>query len=214
MTGVAGEQGTGLGRGPYAAGRTRRAQIIELAKDHFARSGYSGTSTAVIARSAGITEAGLLHHFRSKRELLLGVLAATEAESGQRAEALLEGVATPAELWATLVRLAEHNAAAPGLVELYVVLSGEATTVDHPAHAWFVERYTRILNVSTATLRRGVETGAIRSDTDCEAVARETVAMQDGLQLQWVLGGCRFDLATAVRHYVDGLARSLEPDRP
>lgn len=200
---------SGRPRGTYPVGRQRRAQIIELAKNHFARAGYGGTSTAEIARSAGITEAGLLHHFASKKILLLEVLAASEQESGQLAPEVLDGTATVAQMWSTIVRIAEHNAAVPGLIELYVMLSAEATNPTHPAHSWFTDRYRQLLEVTERILRRGVEAGEIAAGTDCAEVAREIIAIQDGLQIQWVLTGSTFDLAKSIRASIGRIAASV-----
>lgn len=47
----------------------RRVKIIAAARDAFLESGFSGTKTREIARRAGITEAFLYKHFRSKEEI-------------------------------------------------------------------------------------------------------------------------------------------------
>lgn len=57
------------------ARRTRRsaeeilARIIRAATAEFARSGYSGTTTAAVARKADVTEAQLFRYFDSKSDL-------------------------------------------------------------------------------------------------------------------------------------------------
>ena len=40
----------------------------------FAATGYRGTSLADVAQAAGLSNAGLLHHFPSKEQLLIEVL--------------------------------------------------------------------------------------------------------------------------------------------
>lgn len=52
----------------------RRAQILDAALNRFGRDGYRRTSLARVAEDAGITDAGLLHHFRDKQQLLLAVV--------------------------------------------------------------------------------------------------------------------------------------------
>jgi len=47
----------------------RRQQLLEVAADLFARRGYRGTTTAELAREAGITEPILYRHFASKLDL-------------------------------------------------------------------------------------------------------------------------------------------------
>lgn len=57
-------------RGPYAKTAARRADIIRAARDGFAERGFAQSSLRDIAERAGITHTGLLHHFRTKDELL------------------------------------------------------------------------------------------------------------------------------------------------
>lgn len=52
----------------------------------------------------------------------------------------------------------------------------------------------------------------MREGTDCPAVARECIAVSDGLQLQWVISGGTLDLADAVRLHADRIARTILPD--
>jgi len=49
----------------------RREEIIALAIEQFALSGYKGTSTEAIAREAGISQPYLFRLFKTKRELFL-----------------------------------------------------------------------------------------------------------------------------------------------
>ena len=57
----------------------RRARIEETARRLFSELGYAETSTARIAREAGISQGTLFHHYPTKRELL-GRIAELEAE--------------------------------------------------------------------------------------------------------------------------------------
>jgi AcrR family transcriptional regulator len=54
----------------------RRAEIIEIAIQHFATHGYNGTSTDHVAREAGISQPYLFRLFGTKRELFLACHAA------------------------------------------------------------------------------------------------------------------------------------------
>ena len=47
----------------------RRAQIVDAALNLFSEKGFSGTRTKEIARAAGISEALIFRHFKSKEEL-------------------------------------------------------------------------------------------------------------------------------------------------
>jgi AcrR family transcriptional regulator len=201
-------------RGPYSTGLARRAAIVDAARERFVQNGFAGASLTDIARTAGVTDTGLKHHFKSKDELLMEVLVAAERESAGIADELLTGRASVEELWATLVRLTEHNAEAPGLVHLSVLLTADATLADHPAREYMLARHERVVTATASALQRGIEVGSVAPGTDCELVARETMAIQDGLQTQWILTSRSFDLVAAVRAYVARTAASLAPELP
>lgn len=58
----------------------RRAAVLDCACRVFSRGSYHGTTTAEIARAAGVTEPILYRHFDSKRDLYLACLEATWAD--------------------------------------------------------------------------------------------------------------------------------------
>jgi AcrR family transcriptional regulator len=198
-------------RGSYSVGIARRRKIVEAAAERFAQEGYHRTALTRVAEDVGITEGGLLHHFRSKKHLLLAVMEhrfTTEAEWWAR---LPDDVTGPGVLRA-MVAATERHLAEPGLIELFVLTSAEAADPTSAAHALFAERYERAVEELARHLRLGVDQGTLRADTDCTAVARECIAVSDGLQLQWVISGGRLDLARAVHLHADRIARTLTPE--
>jgi AcrR family transcriptional regulator len=173
--------------GHYRTGLLRRQEIIEAAATAFARVGFEGASILEIAADVGISRAGLLHHFGSKEGLLMAVLDYREqidrevfVSSGSRQQGgigVLRG----------MVRLAKRNEERPGLVRLYVVLGSEATANEHPAHEYFIQHYARIVNGTRRALESAQTAGALRADIEPERFAIDLIALQDGLQLQWLL---------------------------
>jgi AcrR family transcriptional regulator len=51
--------------------RTRKIEILEVARDLFAQRGFEKTTMADIAEVVGVVESALYRHFRSKQELLV-----------------------------------------------------------------------------------------------------------------------------------------------
>ncbi|MFI6035958.1 TetR/AcrR family transcriptional regulator [Streptomyces sp. NPDC051315] len=198
-------------RGSYSVGIARRQKIVEAAAQRFAQEGYHRTPLTRIAEDVGITEGGLLHHFRSKKHLLLGVMEhrfTTEAEWWAR----LSDDATGLDVLRAMVAATERHLAQPGLIELFVLTSAEAADPTSAAHTLFAERYERAVDELARLLLHGVRQGTLRADTDCTAVARECIAVSDGLQLQWVITQGSLDLAHAVRLHADRIARTITPD--
>jgi AcrR family transcriptional regulator len=60
------------------------SRVLSAALRAFAANGYSRSSLAQIAAEAGLTAAGLLHHDRSKEELLIAVLAERDRLDAER----------------------------------------------------------------------------------------------------------------------------------
>jgi AcrR family transcriptional regulator len=190
-----------------ARSEAARARVVQSALRAFAANGYSGSSLSGIAAAAGLTNAGLLHHFRSKEDLLVAVLKERDRLDGERFH--LRGFSGLDALDA-LVRLVEANASTPGLVRAFTVLMGESAAEDHPAHFWFQERYPRRRRNLAAALHAGIDSGQIRADTDSDAVAAQVIAMMDGLQVQWVLNPDEIDMARLFAHYVATIRRAVQ----
>jgi AcrR family transcriptional regulator len=187
----------------YAKGRERQAEIIRVAREVFATRGFRGASLAVIAERAGLSEPGLLHHFPSKEHVLTAVL---EDRDDREIDRTRHQVDEEQMTWAdALLDLCRRNAGRPEMVRLFTVLAAESVDPEHPAHDWFVERYRRIRTVLVVNLEQEQRAGRLAPDADLEQLARQIVAMFDGLQLQWLLDE-RVDMVTPFRHFI---ARAL-----
>jgi AcrR family transcriptional regulator len=175
----------------YAKGRAKRREILDQAMALFGEVGYRGASLREIATRCGLSHPGLLHHFPTKQSLLLAVLEhRDEVDSAQ----LLSGRTGLATLRG-LVDLTALNATRPGIVELFTVLSAEATAVGHPAHAYFVQRYQTTVRTIELAYEQARADGVLRPGIEAAAAARQLVALMDGLQIQWLLGHRRLDMA-------------------
>jgi AcrR family transcriptional regulator len=183
--------------------------VLQSALRAIAANGFQGSSLAAIAADAGLTTAGLLHHFPSKEHLLVAVLAERDRVDGVRFQ--LGGFRGLAAL-DRLIELVEHNTMVPGLVQAYTVLMGESVGEGHPARDWFRDRYPRRRANIAAAIRAGIDAGEIRPDVDCDAVAAAIIAMMDGLQVQWVLNPDQVDMARVFADYIAGLRRAVRAE--
>ncbi len=188
-----------------AAGDQSRERLLVVALDLFASSGYRGTSIAQVAERAGLSQSGLLHHFRSKADLLAAALDHRDELEGHLLETA-EGV--PAMGWAAfdaLVELVRRNAAEPRLVRLFVTLSVEAIDPDHPAHQWMMAHYDGVTAWLTAAIERGKGTGEMERRMPTAHVVQRTIATMDGLQILWFARGDEVDMVADFIEYVDEL---------
>jgi AcrR family transcriptional regulator len=185
-------------RGEYAKGRVRRERILGEAVALFAESGYRAASLRDLATRCGLSPAGLLHHVGDKESLLLAVLERRDVDDAS-ATGLEAG--TGRERLDALVEVVRRNTGRRGIVELFTVLSAEATSSEHPAHAFFEQRYRRVV----ATLEEAFR--------DCghpepRSAARRLVAVVDGLQVQWLLHP---DDVDPVAEVAEQIRRELPP---
>jgi AcrR family transcriptional regulator len=185
-------------RAGYAKGRATREEILDAAAKLFSEVGYRTASLREVAARVGISHPGLMHHFANKAVLLAAVL---ERRDEADTVAFQADVAGGADFFEALALLAARNATVPDLVELYATLSAEATAADHPAHAYFQERYATVLQRATREFERLRAAGRLREGVDPHVAARLTVAAMDGLQVQWLLeagADDRVDMAAAI----------------
>jgi AcrR family transcriptional regulator len=192
---------TGRERGGYAKGRERRDAILVAANEVFATRGFRGASLATIAKRVGMSEPGLLHHFASKEELLLELLKLRDQHDDER---IAEARAAHAHVLDVVLELCRQNEERPGIVRLFTILAAESVDDDHPAHDWFLGRYSERRSVLVDRLAHAQRDGTVATDLDPDAVASQILAMFDGLQLQWLLDPEAVDM-TAV--FEDFLAR-------
>jgi len=193
----------GRTRGEYAKSSARRQTILEAAVEVFAASGFHKGSLRDVADRAGLSQAGVLHHFPSKHHLVAAVLTWRDDESRHR---FVENVPGGIETVRALVALIEFNQRkTPELVELYATLSAEATSSDHPVHEYFIRRYTWVIGYVQRAFERLAGSGELRADVEPAAAARWVVALMDGLQIQWLYDRDSVDMAAHVRTYIQSL---------
>lgn len=197
-------------RGEYAGTAARRGEIVAAALEVFAASGYHKGSLRDVAERAGLSQAGLLHHFPSKVHLIEAVLAWHDEQS---VAVVRDAGRSGQDPLAALVALAEHNQRNPAMVELYVLLSAEATAPDHPVHEHFRRRYDSAVELFRAHLDRQAAAGLLRPDVDPTRTARSLIAFMDGLQVQWLYDRTSVDMAGELRGLLQVLvaARAIGP---
>lgn len=171
-------------RGPYAKSAEQRRRILDVAQDVFGRRGSHGASLREIADLAGMSQAGVLHHFGSKTGLLMAVLEERDQASRQQADT----GATWDEQAQVARSMFERAIADRGLTQLFTTVTAESIVPGHPAHDFTVARYRRTAAEFTAALTEATpdEPDAAPA-TDMAGVARLVMAAMDGLQLQALL---------------------------
>jgi TetR/AcrR family transcriptional regulator len=149
----------------------RRAALLDTACRMFAKGGYRGTTTAEIAREAGVTEPILYRHFGSKRDLYVACLEQASQRVRSTWERAIEHEPDPAK-WLTALgnvftRLREVKAV---LMNLWV--QGLAEAADDPEIRRELRRSLHEAHdFLESVIQRVQEAGAIPRDRDPGAEA-------------------------------------------
>jgi TetR/AcrR family transcriptional regulator len=149
----------------------RKAAVLECACGIFSAGSYRGTTTAEIAREAGVTEPVLYRHFASKRDLYLAVL----EESWRRLRALWQRVVAEEpdpRLWVGAMGRAylESKDSKVLCAELWIQALTEAS--DDPEIRKLLRKQMReVHDFVSDVIRRSQEAGGIYPDRDASAEA-------------------------------------------
>jgi AcrR family transcriptional regulator len=184
-------------RGPYAKTAQVRRRIVEVALGAFAETGYRATTMKEIALRADISERGIVHHFPTKEDLLLEVLALYEEESAR-----IMPVEADHRQIDGLLAVARHNQQHPEMLELQNLLGAEGTSAQHPAHERFVRRYEDLRWVLADVFSELAQRGAVQVDVEPDRLATMYTALLDGLQLQWLYNRDAVDVEGMLRDFL------------
>jgi AcrR family transcriptional regulator len=146
----------------------RRAAVLETACRVFSRSSYRGTTTAEIAKEAGISEPILYRHFGSKRDLYLACLA--EAWETFREEATKAIAEDPVGGLGVISDRYMAKGTRFRVADLWIQALTEAT--EDPVIAKALRRQIREMHDFLAeVIRDGQRRGVVNAERDPEAEA-------------------------------------------
>src|SRR5690349_6069501 len=127
----------------------RRAELIEIAIEHFALHGYNGTSTDQVARDAGISQPYLFRLFGTKRGLFLACHDAWHARLAETFADASRDVPTE-ERFAAMAQA--YNALLEDRTSLLFQMQSYAAASDPEIQAHVRERYADLVRqVAAAT---------------------------------------------------------------
>lgn len=198
-------------RGPYKRGVERRLQVVTAAIDVFGQYGFKGGTLQRVAERVGVSPGAIEKLFGSKQQLLVAVLerwgelTADVIGRDNRGIAQLEAFRT----------LMEYHMQHKALLELYTTMATEATSPEHPAHAFMTQRYQHTLQDMRRLFAGAVQDGQFRpmDEDEIRSEAECLLAIMDGLEVQFLLDPSR-DLVRSFGLYVDRLQARLSQPSP
>ena len=194
---------------PRAADTDQKIDLIlSQASRLFSDKGYNKTSFDSVAKAANMTLAGLTYHFPRKIDLLLAVL---DRRDTQVVPSDFDATdQSRRDIFVLLVTMMERDLGeGADLTRLFLILSAEATSDTHPAHAWFQRRHGFVLDQLTNTLKTMQSQALIHPDCDGEETALSILAMMEGLQRWWLITNDMAAVLGAFESYISDLREKL-----
>lgn len=189
-------------RGPYAKGKAKRAEILDAALAVIDEQGYSAATVKELADAVGLSQNGLLHYFGSKDALFAEILRRRDELSEIEIDVQREGFAE--NMVEALLGALDAETSSPGLAQLALRVTGEATEPDHLAHEFIRRRYELVRVVVRDAIVQLQSEERLAPDIDPDAVAALVYASWDGLRIQWM-----YDRSIDLRAHMAYLLRAL-----
>lgn len=183
-------------------GEARRDRILAVATVHFGRRGFEGARLVDIAAEAGVTDAGLLHHFPTKKALFEAVV--------QRRDNTYLNMWDPAnvttrQMLDAFVESVRAAASDRDMARFRRTLSAAAQLEGHPAEGHLGRRLEQALDGLVPFLEGCRDRGELRPDVDAQQVVLEVLAINSGLRELWLQLPERVDYPNAVATAVDAI---------
>src|ERR1700741_4383284 len=158
-------------RKPRADAARNRERILEVAKQAFTRSG-ADASLDDIAKQAGVGPGTLYRHFPTREELLKAVYRAELEKLAAAEQKLAQTMAPAGALRAWLLLFVDAIAAKQLIAPALNTLLGDPKKV-------FESSYAKMHQAIRALVKRGVESGDIRSDLDPVDLLRALIGVSN-----------------------------------
>jgi AcrR family transcriptional regulator len=187
----------------HREGSEARAKILAAAHDVFAATGFRGSTLDAVAKRAGMSRAGVLHHFANKQAILIALLDARDLDLNTNR--LPDDSAT--ELLSSMRESIRAILDGRDLVKLAHMLTAEAAEADHPAHDWLVQRSRRIRASMAAAFEASFARGELSRSADSAALAALCLGAIEGLEAQWLADPDEVDVEAGIT-LLESLIRS------
>jgi len=190
--------------GPREGTAQRRQDVLNAAMQVFGTKGFHGGTLSDVADLAEMTQAGVLHHFGSKDNLLRAVI-----DYRDNVDSSVAHAAYGIDFFRHLVATVQLNTTRPGIVQTYVVLSAEAVTEGNPGADYFTGRFEGLRDLVASQIRELSPQDNPLPDRQLQAAASNIIALMDGLQVQWLLNPGLVNLVDDTVFGIDAILRAV-----
>ncbi len=138
----------------------RKTQLLEAAAKVFASRGYSGTTTAELAKAAGVSEPIIYRHFESKRDMFIALVEKAGEETLASWEESLKGVTDPAERLMILIH-ANPMVTVKGHLKYRVIVQAMTEVEEPPIQAALQQHIRTVHEFLSKEIREAQATGTV-----------------------------------------------------
>lgn len=179
--------------------RTRR-RILKAATKLFARHGYDRTSTASIARKAGVSEGIIFHHFETKERLFFTIVREGVARKNANMEREIEKETDPLKKIRLRVKLMAQMALEEP--ELHEILARHAPAMEMNREK--IRNYGLLADIQSIVdvFDEGKKAGVFRK-IDARTATFSLIGIFNITYLHWLAFGRNYDLVGAVQRALD-----------
>jgi AcrR family transcriptional regulator len=203
-----------LSSAPKKRGRgvsNRRAEILQVAAELFARKGFEATSIREIGDAAGILSGSLYHHFSSKEEMLHDLLKGFVEKLVPMYEEVISNGDNVSDTLAALLE-AGLKVSLDNSPELTIVMQERKFLSRHEEFGYVNDTMADVERIWYGVLQEGVRSGAFRKDLDMNLVLRALMDLMSSITA-WYTPGSRYSLDEIIRNQVDLLFNGLTTAR-
>lgn len=192
-----------------------RERILAAASQVFAQHGFTGGSLNDIAQLAGLTRAGVLHHYANKEAVLVALLARRDEELRIFDDSdASHGEGGLNDLFESILQLMPQVLADRQAVEFAHTITAEASYDAHPAHAWVRDRHLRVRESFALQVARAKGRGEVRADCDPTLLATAILGVIEGVEAQWLVSEGEIDPLAALSLAFHGLELAVASHLP
>lgn len=158
-------------------GEERKKQILRVALGLFAENGYYKTTTASIAKAAGVTEPVLYRHFDSKKDMFVTLVQKVHTEAEHEWQTICERETDPVERLRALVgRVCGHGRQPHSIMVWRSLLETDDDDVSEAARALLSARLQLLLHAVCETR----DAGCLRPGVDPATLTMHLLNMEMG----------------------------------
>jgi AcrR family transcriptional regulator len=160
---------------PRMKAQDRREQLLKTAAQCFAKHGYRGTTTAMIAAEAGISEPIIYRHFKNKQDLFVALIDKVGDEVMNNWKQATRGARSPLEKLQTLL-YRNPATADPWTASVYQLLFHASTETAEPSIQQAIrDHYDRYVRTLSSVMSEAQRAGQIRDDVPAEWLAWQII---------------------------------------